>query len=129
MAQDDVSSGPAHPLIESDHIEGTAVYDVNGKRIGTITRFVIEKVSGHVAYAVTSFGGFLGMGARSSPSLGSSCTTTRVWADTEPASQRISSGRRPSSRGRTRHFCQAMNGMNSASTISSGPGVIRSPAD
>ena len=63
MAQDDVSSGPAHPLIESDHIEGTAVYDVNGKRIGTITRFVIEKVSGHVAYAVTSFGGFLGMGA------------------------------------------------------------------
>src|SRR3954466_8335828 len=41
----------------------TAVYDVNGKQIGTITRLVIEKVSGHVAYAVTSFGGFLGLGA------------------------------------------------------------------
>jgi len=63
MVQDDVSSGPAHPLIESDHIEGTAVYDANGKRIGTIKRLVIEKVSGHVAYAVTSFGGFLGLGA------------------------------------------------------------------
>ena len=54
MAQDDVSSGPAHPLIESDHVEGTAVYDASGKRIGTIKRLVIEKVSGHVVYAVTA---------------------------------------------------------------------------
>jgi sporulation protein YlmC with PRC-barrel domain len=63
MVQGDVSSSPAHPLIESDQIQGTAVYDANGKQIGTITRLVIEKVSGHVAYAVTSFGGFLGLGA------------------------------------------------------------------
>ena len=62
MAQDDVSSGPAHPLIESDHVEGTAVYDASGKRIGTIKRLVIEKVSGHVVYAVTAFGGLLGLG-------------------------------------------------------------------
>src|SRR3954468_19146957 len=62
MAQDDVSSGPAHPLVESDHVEGTAVYDASGKRIGTIKRLVIEKVSGHVVYAVTAFGGFLGLG-------------------------------------------------------------------
>src|SRR3954453_18798007 len=62
MAQDDVSLGPAHPLIESDHVEGTAVYDASGKRIGTIKRLVIEKVSGHVVYAVTAFGGFLGLG-------------------------------------------------------------------
>ena len=62
MAQDDVASGPAHPLIESDHIEGTAVYDASGKRIGTVKRLVIEKVSGHVAYAVTAFSGFLGLG-------------------------------------------------------------------
>ena len=63
MAYDDVVSGPAHPLIESEHIEGTPVYDVAGKSVGTIQRLVIEKVSGHVAYAVTSFGGFLGLGA------------------------------------------------------------------
>ena len=50
MAQDDALRSPAHPLIESDHIEGTAVYDADGKRIGTIKRLVIEKVSGHVAY-------------------------------------------------------------------------------
>src|SRR5215207_5308816 len=63
MAETDTSSVPSHPLIESDHIEGTAVYDANGKRIGSIKRLVIEKVSGHVAYAVTSFGGFLGVGS------------------------------------------------------------------
>jgi sporulation protein YlmC with PRC-barrel domain len=63
MAQTDTSSAPSHPLVESDHIEGTAVYDANGKPIGSIKRLVIEKVSGHVIYAVTSFGGFLGLGS------------------------------------------------------------------
>ena len=62
MAQDNASRSPAHPLIESDHIEGTAVYDADGKRIGTIKRLVIEKVSGHIAYAVTALGGLLGLG-------------------------------------------------------------------
>jgi len=63
MAHDDVAQGPAHPLIESDHVAGTAVYDANDERIGTIKRLVIEKVSGHVAYAVTTLGGLLGLGA------------------------------------------------------------------
>ncbi|WP_336492691.1 PRC-barrel domain-containing protein [Methylobacterium nigriterrae] len=63
MAETDTSSALSHPLIESDHIEGTAVFAANGKRIGTIKRLVIEKISGHVAYAVTSFGGFLGVGS------------------------------------------------------------------
>jgi sporulation protein YlmC with PRC-barrel domain len=63
MAEINASSAPSHPLIESDHVEGTAVYDANGKRLGTIKRLVIEKVSGHVVYAVTAFGGFLGLGA------------------------------------------------------------------
>jgi hypothetical protein len=50
------------PLIESDRVEGTAVYDPSGNNIGTIKRLMIEKMSGHVAYAVMSFGGFMGMG-------------------------------------------------------------------
>lgn len=50
------------PLIESDRVEGTAVYDLSGNNIGSIKRLMIEKVSGRVAYAVMSFGGFLGMG-------------------------------------------------------------------
>jgi hypothetical protein len=63
MATIEMSSALSHPLIESDHIEGTAVFDVNGRRIGSIKRLVIEKTSGHVAYAVTTFGGFLGVGS------------------------------------------------------------------
>ena len=50
------------PLIESDRVEGTTVYDPNGSNIGSIKRLMIEKISGRVAYAVMSFGGFLGMG-------------------------------------------------------------------
>jgi hypothetical protein len=50
------------PLIESDRVEGTNVYDPAGKEIGSIKRLMIEKTSGKVVYAVMSFGGFLGMG-------------------------------------------------------------------
>jgi hypothetical protein len=50
-------------LIESDRVEGTTVYDPQGNDIGSIKRLMIEKVSGRVAYAVMSFGGFLGIGA------------------------------------------------------------------
>jgi hypothetical protein len=50
-------------LIGSDKVEGTAVYGSDGDRIGSITRIMIDKISGKVAYAVMSFGGFLGMGA------------------------------------------------------------------
>ncbi len=49
-------------LIGSDKVEGTAVYRSNGDRIGTIDRVMIDKISGKVAYAVMSFGGFLGIG-------------------------------------------------------------------
>jgi PRC-barrel domain len=50
------------PLIESDRVEGTTVYDPQGNEIGSIKRLMIEKISGRVAYAVMSFGGSLGMG-------------------------------------------------------------------
>jgi hypothetical protein len=50
------------PLIESDRVEGTTVYDPNGNDIGSIKRLMIDKLSGKVAYAVMSFGGFLGIG-------------------------------------------------------------------
>jgi hypothetical protein len=51
------------PLIESDRVEGTTVYDPKDNDIGSIKRLMIEKISGRVCYAVMSFGGFLGMGA------------------------------------------------------------------
>jgi PRC-barrel domain len=49
-------------LIGSDKVEGTPVYRPNGDSIGQIERVMIDKLSGKVAYAVMSFGGFLGMG-------------------------------------------------------------------
>ena len=60
MTDQGVTTGK--PLIESDRVEGTTVYDPQGKNIGSIKRLMIEKISGRVAYAVMSFGGFLGMG-------------------------------------------------------------------
>ena len=49
-------------LIGSDKVEGTAVYGADDQRIGSIQRVMIDKIGGRVAYAVTSFGGFLGIG-------------------------------------------------------------------
>ncbi|WP_173909456.1 PRC-barrel domain-containing protein [Microvirga ossetica] len=51
-----------HPVIESDRVEGTAVYDPQGTQVGTIKRLLIEKVSGRVLYVDVTFGGFLGLG-------------------------------------------------------------------
>lgn len=50
------------PVIESDRVEGTAVYDPTGRRIGTIQRLLIEKVGGRVLYVDITFGGFFGLG-------------------------------------------------------------------
>jgi hypothetical protein len=49
-------------LIGSDKVEGTAIYGADDNKIGTVQRVMIDKVSGQIAYAVVSFGGFLGMG-------------------------------------------------------------------
>ena len=49
-------------LIGSDKVEGTAVYGRDEQKIGSIERVMIDKQSGRVAYAVLSYGGFLGIG-------------------------------------------------------------------
>ena len=49
-------------LISSDKVDGTAVYNTKGEKIGHISHLMIGKLSGRVEYAVMSFGGFLGMG-------------------------------------------------------------------
>ena len=51
-------------LIGSDKVEGTAVYGADDQKIGSVQRVMIDKISGKVAYAVVSFGGFLGMGEK-----------------------------------------------------------------
>jgi hypothetical protein len=49
-------------LIGSDKVAGTPVYRPDGDRVGQIERVMIDKLSGKVAYAVMSFGGFSGIG-------------------------------------------------------------------
>jgi sporulation protein YlmC with PRC-barrel domain len=63
MAVSTSSARTGKPLIESDRVEGTSVYSTNGDSIGSVKRLMIDKVSGRVAYAVVSFGGFLGLGS------------------------------------------------------------------
>lgn len=60
MQNPDIHEG--YDIIASDKVEGTKVYDPNGDHIGSIERLMLEKRGGRVAYAVLSFGGFLGMG-------------------------------------------------------------------
>ena len=49
-------------LIASSKVEGTPVFNRTGEQLGTVYNFMVDKVSGQVAYVVMSFGGFLGIG-------------------------------------------------------------------
>jgi sporulation protein YlmC with PRC-barrel domain len=53
----------SNPVISSDKVEGTAVYNSNGEKLGSIDDLMIDKRSGLVRYAALEFGGFLGMGS------------------------------------------------------------------
>jgi sporulation protein YlmC with PRC-barrel domain len=54
-------------LISSDKVEGTPVYNPKGQRLGKVHHLMIDKYTGQVAYAVMSFGGFLGIGEKYHP--------------------------------------------------------------
>lgn len=56
-----------HALISSRRVEGTPVFNRANQKLGTIHSVMIDKVSGQVAYAVLSFGGFLGLGEHVHP--------------------------------------------------------------
>ncbi len=51
-----------HDVISSDRVEGTAVYNTAGEKLGSIDDLMIDKLSGQVRYAALEFGGFLGIG-------------------------------------------------------------------
>src|SRR5215208_8126904 len=51
-----------NPCISSRKVAGTAVYNANGDKLGSIDDIVIDKLSGQVRYAALEFGGFLGVG-------------------------------------------------------------------
>jgi len=50
-----------HNFISSGDVQGTVVYGKAGAKVGEIDHLIIDKTSGRVAYAVMSFGGFMGL--------------------------------------------------------------------
>jgi len=62
-----VETDETNRLISSQKVDGTAVYNPNGDRLGTVHHLMIDKIAGRVEYAVMSFGGFLGIGESYNP--------------------------------------------------------------
>ena len=54
-------------LISAEKVRGTTVYNAADDNLGSIHDLMIDKRSGRVAYAVMSFGGFLGIGEKYHP--------------------------------------------------------------
>ncbi len=54
-------------MIASDKVEGTAVFDSKGEKLGTARKVMIGKYDGHVRYVVMGFGGLFGMGEDNFP--------------------------------------------------------------
>lgn len=46
----------------SARVDDTLVYERDGRKLGSVYTFHIDRTSGRVAYAVLSLGGFLGLG-------------------------------------------------------------------
>lgn len=57
-------SGPGPGLMGANTLDGNDVYNAMGEDLGDIKEIMIDMSSGRVAYAVLSFGGFLGMGEK-----------------------------------------------------------------
>jgi hypothetical protein len=65
--RDTLTADETGRLISSEKVEGTAVYDRHREKLGAVHHLMIDKFTGQVAYAVISFGGFLGIGAEYHP--------------------------------------------------------------
>jgi sporulation protein YlmC with PRC-barrel domain len=56
-----------YSVISSAKVEGSAVYNPERERLGSIDDLMIDKRSGQVRYAVLEFGGILGIGTDKYP--------------------------------------------------------------
>jgi hypothetical protein len=63
----DLTAPTAGHLIAGGKVAGTSVYDLHGENVGSIEDVMLDKGTGRVAYAVMSFGGFLGIGSKHYP--------------------------------------------------------------
>lgn len=62
MADSNVATDETSRLIASNKVEGTAVYNRQGEKLGSIYNFMVDKETGEVEYAVLTFGGLFGIG-------------------------------------------------------------------
>lgn len=62
MTDNMVATDETARLIASNKVEGTAVYNRNREKLGSIYNFMVDKESGQVEYAVLTFGGLFGLG-------------------------------------------------------------------
>jgi len=60
---DTIATDETTTLIASNKVEGTAVYDRDGEKLGSIYNLMIDKIDGQVEYAVLQFGGLFGLGS------------------------------------------------------------------
>jgi sporulation protein YlmC with PRC-barrel domain len=51
-------------IIAADKVEGTAVYNMAGDKVGTIRNLMIDKLSAKVVFATMATGGVLGIGEK-----------------------------------------------------------------
>lgn len=58
------SDGPGPDIIKADTLQGNSVANSAGEDLGKIEAIMLDVRSGRIAYAVLSFGGFLGMGKK-----------------------------------------------------------------
>lgn len=55
-------SGPGPKIMAADTLEGDDIVNTAGDKLGELEHIMIDVPTGRVAYAVLSFGGFLGLG-------------------------------------------------------------------
>lgn len=60
----DTHTGPGPHLMGADTLIGNEVYNPQSEELGDIKEIMLDMRTGHVSYAVMSFGGFLGMGQK-----------------------------------------------------------------
>ncbi|MDT4795580.1 PRC-barrel domain protein [compost metagenome] len=58
------NSGPGPVIMAADTLDGNLVLGPNGDKLGKINHIMLDVPRGQIAYAVLSFGGFLGVGTK-----------------------------------------------------------------